>query len=124
MIVELGLEGIADWLGGDDDGIRPGYIGVGLSTTAPLTGDTVLFDEIYPTTSRNPATTFVTEGVITWRMSETQAQGSAATYAEHGLFTNSTTGVLFSRQTHPDLKKDSDVAVEDYIAIDVGSYLP
>ena len=123
MIIEDGLYQFAYYISGST-ATRPQFIGEGTGTTAPVAANAALITEIYPTTSRNAASTFLTDGVITWKMSQGLTDGSTTNYAEHGLFTNSTTGVMYSRQTYPDTKKTGDVIMDDYIGLEVGSYLP
>ena len=123
MIVVNGLNQAVYWLGGSA-AIRPTYIGVGEGTTAPEYNDTALTNEIYPTTTRNSTTKTKTSDSIAYLMSEDTTEGSTTVYSEHGLFSNETTGTMWIKQTHPDLSKTDNVKVEDYITIEIGSYLP
>lgn len=123
MIVDAGLDLIRDWITGGA-GSPPTHIGVGIGTTAPTQGNTVLNNEVYPTTSRTSGDKSRTEDVVHFKMNMATGDGSTATYSEHGLFTNSTTGTMFSRLTHPDTSKDDNVVMETIVSVEVGSYLP
>lgn len=123
MITDTGLETLKQWIL-TGTGSPPTHIGVGLGTTAPFQTDAALANEVYPTTSRNPVIVTRSEAVINFRMNMGTAEGSTATYAEQGLFTNSTTGTMFSRLTHPDTDKSNKVVMDSIISLEVGSYLP
>lgn len=123
MITKTGLTQVAYFLG-SSTAIRFTHIGMGTGTAAPASANTALQTEIYPTTSRTGPSTFITDERIVWKLAVSEADGSTSTYGEHGLFSNSTTGTIFSRQIYPDLIKDGDTKVEDYITLELGSYLP
>lgn len=123
MILTAGIDTIRKWIRGDG-GSPPTHIGVGVGTTAPAVGDTVLTDEIYSTTSRNACTITNSENVVHYYMTQATDEGSTSTYSEQGLFSNSTTGTIFSRQTHPDMKKDNTVIMDSIVGVEVSSYLP
>lgn len=123
MIVNQGLFTVRDWIK-DGTGNEPANIGVGLGTTAPDKDDTALTSEVYPTTSRNSCTRTKSSDVVIFYMNQATSEGSTATYAEHGLFNNSTTGTIFCIQTHPDTDKSDNINMESFIAVEVSSYLP
>ena len=123
MIVTASIDTIRKWIRGDG-GSPPTNIAVGVGTTAPAITDTAMTDEIYPTTSRNACTITNSENVVHYYMTQATDEGSTSTYAEQGLFSNSTTGTIFSRQTHPDIKKDNTVIMDSIIGVEVSSYLP
>jgi hypothetical protein len=123
MIVKTGIKNVINQIK-DGSVDPPTHIGVGTGTTAENENNTVLITEVYPTTSRNAPEVNKSDDVVFYKMSQSTSEGSTATYAEHGLFSNSTTGTMFSRQTHPDIDKDSDTVMESLIAVEVSSYLP
>lgn len=123
MIVNQGIFTVRDWIK-DGTGNPPTNIGVGLGTITPDKDDTTLTNEVYPTTSRNSCTRTKSSDVVIYHMDQATSEGSTATYAEHGLFNNSTTGTIFCKQTHPDTDKDNVIVMETYIAVEVSSYLP
>lgn len=102
----------------------PTHIGVGIGTTAPAGTNTALANEVYPTTSRNSCTITKSDDVVFYYINQAYDEGSTATYSEHGLFTNSTTGVMFTRQTHPDMSKSDKIIMDSFIGLGVDSFLP
>lgn len=123
MIVTTGINGIKTWIR-KGTGNPPTHIGVGIGTTAEAAGNTALVNEVYPTTTRNTPQITKSEDVVFFYMNQATTEGSTATYTEHGLFTNSTTGTMFSRQTHPNTKKSDIVVMDSFIGLGVDSFLP
>ena len=123
MISDNGLDLVANWIS-TGVGSPPAYVGVGVGTTAPAESQAALAHEVYPTTSRNVPDVTRSEDVIHFRMTMGTDEGSTANYAEQGLFSNSTTGVMFCRLTHPDTGKSVSVVMESMLSVEVGSYLP
>lgn len=118
MITTDGLQQLSDWIR-NGGGSYPAFIGVGLGTTSPYPTDSSLYHEVYPTTTRNVPVITKSNDAVNFRLTQATSEGSTATYAEHGLFTNETTGVCWSRQTYPDIEKDDSVVMESFISIKV-----
>lgn len=106
-----------------DTGTPPTHMGVGIGTTASAGGNTALANEVYPTTSRNELLITRAEDTLVFRMTQATDEGSTASYSEHGLFTNSTTGTMWTRQTHPDTDKDVNTVTEHIISLKITSDL-
>lgn len=106
-----------------DTGNPPTHLGVGDGTTATAATNTALNNEIYPTTTRNVPRITRSNDTVSFRMTQSTGEGSTTTYSEHGLFTNSTTGTMWARQSHPNVDKDSNTVSEHIISIKITSDL-
>ena len=124
MIVDNGLNQIRDWMCGES-ATYPLYIGVGTGTTTETSSDTALESEEYPNGSSRSSTTITsTDYSINFRMDIEDDELNGKTLAEKGLFTASTGGIMYSRQTYPDIEKDSSIVVPTTIKINISSFIP
>lgn len=121
MMTNNGLTEIANFLG-SSTAVVPAFFGNGLGTTAPAQTQTVLFNEVYPTTTRNTTTKEAQGFAVRFRNSIGLTEGTTTTgYRELGLFSVSTTGVMFCRVVQPATRKDSSVQLENYHSMFIDS---
>lgn len=124
MITNVGLDEVLEFLE-YGTGSRPTHIGIGTGTTTPNSSNTALVTEVFPNGAlRTTPTISETNEVVTFDFVLKSSQGNGNTFAEEGLFTASTSGVMWTRLTHPDIVKDVSLIVPTFISFMVVSKTP
>ena len=120
MFTDVGLNVLRNYLTGYSTS-APSHMGLGKGTTAPAAGQTVLFDEVLPTTSRNVITINSGTYAVSASMFVATTELNGTTIAELGLFDSASGGDLIIRKTQPDLTKASVHEIVSFINMVVRS---
>jgi hypothetical protein len=100
--------------------VYPAYMAAGKGTTVAVIGDTALYSEegrIAVTASRSNKTI-----LYTGLFDSTKMNGTTVT--EMGLFSNSTTGIMFTRLKHTDIDKTTSIEIQYDVIVRIGNPTP
>lgn len=108
LVVDIGLDNIANLVAGLADGVAMNYIAVGTSGTTPSSTDTALGAELARKLSTNTKLSSVGQVQFQTTFDTNEANPTSPdTIQEAGLFSASTGGVMLNRVTFAGIAKNS-----------------